>query len=300
LYLSKAADINLGVEITEIMYDTPGSYDSGGEWIEIYNDTSSALDISDWEVYDGTNWDSISQVSGYGNITNIPAGSYAVICEAASTYDFVDLYDGNPFPDFPNSRYLGRASGGIELSAASGGDNIGLRDDSGIPVVYQDFTYPDNATDAALVKIVIRSNEDTGSNWKQATTASGSPGIEGEDQSLPVGLSSFIAIYTDSGLLLKWTTETEIDHLGWNIYRSEEKDGEFVKVNDGLIEGAGNSAMPLDYKYVDNTTEPGKEYYYYIEDLDIFGETNKSQVISTTRASEKRLSTTWASLKKER
>ncbi len=264
------ADINLGVEISEIMYDTPNDYDAGGEWIEIYNDTGSPLDISNWQVWDGAIWRTISQESGYGDITNIPAGSYAVICENATTYDFVALYDGDPFPNFPASRYLGRLDGTISLLQS--GEIIRLRDDSTpTPVTYQDFDYPDNATNAALVKAVIRSSEDASSNWEQATTVSGSPGVEGEDQSLPVTLSSFTALPGDGQIVLRWITESEIDNLGFNVYRSLKEDGEYRRINGDLIRGAGSSAMRSEYSFTDVRLTNGRTYCYKLEDVSFDG-----------------------------
>ena len=263
------ADIDLGVEISEIMYDTPNDYDAGGEWIEIYNDTGSPLDISNWQVWDGANWRTISQESGYGDITNIPAGSYAVICEKATTHDFVTLYDGDPFPDFPTSRYLGRLDGTISLLQS--GENIRLRDDSPTPVTYQDFDYPDNAENAALVKAVIRSSEDVSSNWVQATTVSGSPGVEGEDQSLPVLLSSFTALPGDGQIVLHWTTESEIDNLGFDVYRSLEEDGEYVRINGDRIQGAGSSSGRNVYSFTDVRLTNGQTYFYKLEDVSFDG-----------------------------
>ena len=43
---------------------------------------------------------------------------------------------------------------------------------------------------------------------------------------LPVTLSSFRAEHTDAGVVLKWTTESEIDNAGFYIYRSETRKGE--------------------------------------------------------------------------
>lgn len=37
--------------------------------------------------------------------------------------------------------------------------------------------------------------------------------------------------------------------------------------------------MPTDYQFKDTKVEPGKTYYYYLEDIDIFGITGKSKII---------------------
>jgi len=100
-----------------------------------------------------------------------------------------------------------------------------------------------------------------------------------EDTSLPVLLSSFTATYGYDSCVLKWTTQTEVNNLGFYIYRSKTKDGEYTKVNKMMIEGAGNSAMPTDYQFADTKVEPGKTYFYYLENVDITGEKNKNMII---------------------
>jgi len=99
------------------------------------------------------------------------------------------------------------------------------------------------------------------------------------DISLPVELSSFTATISNDSVILKWRSETEVGNVGFAIYRSERKDGKFVKVNSKLIKGQGNSTTAHDYLFIDETAEIGKTYYYYIEDVDISGEKNRSEII---------------------
>ncbi|OPZ73049.1 MAG: flagellar basal body rod modification protein [bacterium ADurb.Bin478] len=93
-----------------------------------------------------------------------------------------------------------------------------------------------------------------------------------QDVTLPVELSAFSAIMENGRVLLKWTTESERDNLGFNIMRADEKEGAYKKINSRLIEGAGNSTTRTEYQYYDdrdihvNTT-----YYYKLQDLDING-----------------------------
>ena len=97
------------------------------------------------------------------------------------------------------------------------------------------------------------------------------------DKSLPVQLSLFTADSTNNGIKLVWRTESEVNNLGFSIYRSEEKNGKYIKI--GFVYGAGNSAMPNEYEFADKEAEAGKTYFYYLEDVDIAGERNKSEVI---------------------
>ena len=97
------------------------------------------------------------------------------------------------------------------------------------------------------------------------------------ESSLPVTLSVFTATNTTDGVLISWRTETEVNNIGFSIYRSESKDGKYTEVS--FVEGAGNTGMPTDYKFTDKTVEPGKTYFYYLQDIDILGETNKTKVV---------------------
>lgn len=98
-----------------------------------------------------------------------------------------------------------------------------------------------------------------------------------DDTSLPVQLSSFTALSSDKGVLVFWRAETEVNNLGFAIYRSEEKNGKYIKI--GFVHGAGSSAMPNEYEFADKEVEAGKTYFYYLEDIDITGEKSKSEII---------------------
>ena len=99
----------------------------------------------------------------------------------------------------------------------------------------------------------------------------------GGDYSLPVELSTFAATTSGDNVILKWRTETEVNNLGFGIYRSEKKDGNYTWL--AFVEGAGNSAMPNDYQFTDKKAEAGKTYFYHLEDVDIAGEKNRSKII---------------------
>ncbi len=102
------------------------------------------------------------------------------------------------------------------------------------------------------------------------------PGIEiyltGSSEPLPVTLSSFRAEHTDAGVVLNWTTESELDNAGFFIYRSETKAGDFKVVNPTLIAGAGTTGERNEYTWMDTTAKPNTVYYYRIEDVSHAGE----------------------------
>ncbi len=116
---------------------------------------------------------------------------------------------------------------------------------------------------------------------------------------LPVELSHFRPTLEDGEVTIRWTTESELDNAGFNILRSETRDGEYTQINAELIEGAGTTGERNTYKWVDQTAKPGVVYYYQIEDVSFAGE---RQALAITKlkgliSAENKLTTTWSELK---
>ena len=66
---------------------------------------------------------------------------------------------------------------------------------------------------------------------------------------------------------IKWSTASEVDNFGFDVYRSEHEDGPFEKINSSPILGAGTSDEPQHYQYTDESIEYGRQYYYYVESI---------------------------------
>ncbi len=96
-------------------------------------------------------------------------------------------------------------------------------------------------------------------------------GSTSSDNSLPVGLSDFHAIAGNERITLKWITESEIDNLGFNIYRSVQSNSQYTIINNQLIPGAGNSSSKKDYEFTDLDVINGITYRYKLEDVDFAG-----------------------------
>ena len=77
---------------------------------------------------------------------------------------------------------------------------------------------------------------------------------------------------SQSGMVIvEWTTESEVNLAGFNIYRSESPDGPYVKLNETLIPASPDPVTGGSYSYVDTTAEPGVTYYYQLEDVELDG-----------------------------
>jgi len=91
-----------------------------------------------------------------------------------------------------------------------------------------------------------------------------------------VSLSEFKALgaVKDNGVNVSWKTSAEVDNQGFNVYRSFELHGDYVKVNKSLIKPTGTAEQNLsgaDYEIYDALPKRGTQVYYKLEDIDIDG-----------------------------
>jgi len=62
-----------------------------------------------------------------------------------------------------------------------------------------------------------------------------------------------------------WSTRSEIQSAGFDVFRAERADGDYVKLNDKPIPSAKHSVRTREYEYVDYAIDPCKVYFYYVE-----------------------------------
>ncbi|MCX5905418.1 MAG: hypothetical protein NTV89_18550, partial [Proteobacteria bacterium] len=79
-----------------------------------------------------------------------------------------------------------------------------------------------------------------------------------------IEMSSLKATPANQKVKLEWTTESERDNAGFNVWRAEG----FRKVNPSLIPAEGSPTAGADYDFVDDLVFNGKQYIYLIEDMD--------------------------------
>jgi len=86
-----------------------------------------------------------------------------------------------------------------------------------------------------------------------------------------VRLIDFNAVPGNRIITLAWSTASEIDNAGFNLYRSTSENGEYEKLNDSLIPSQGSSTQGASYKFVDKDVKNRKTYFYKLEDIDLSG-----------------------------
>lgn len=69
----------------------------------------------------------------------------------------------------------------------------------------------------------------------------------------------------------KWTLASEQDNFGFEVYRGDTEKGEFTKLNKDPILGAGTTDETQKYQFRDDTIDPCKQYWYYIESISTSG-----------------------------
>jgi hypothetical protein len=93
-------------------------------------------------------------------------------------------------------------------------------------------------------------------------------------------LKATATVYTD-GVLVEWQTESEIDNLGFNLYR--ERDGARTRVNPTLIDGSAvmsRASLPIARSYSLFDAEGDADTLYYIEAVNLSGARDLSPPIA--------------------
>lgn len=84
----------------------------------------------------------------------------------------------------------------------------------------------------------------------------------------------------------KWSLASEQDNFGFDVFRSESEKGEFIKLNKDPILGAGTTDETQKYSWRDDTIDPCKDYWYYVDSISTTGVREK--MTPTFKAAAKR------------
>jgi len=153
---------------------------------------------------------------------------------------------------------------------------FGVSDPSKIEILRRD-----DAADSSWEEMTETSRDDNArtitisgvSSFSQFALGGGKDG----ENPLPIVLSSFCANFINENVSLSWTTTSESNILGWNIYRGENKKAllqdEIVKINIDLIEGNGTSTQFHEYRFTDYfPIYHYQTYWYWLECVEESGE----------------------------
>ena len=282
------------VIISAICYN-PDVLDDEYQFIMLYNPTSSAVDLDNWDYNDGNGYTNI------GSTTNIPANGFFLIGVTGIT----------PSADLTASLNMNTSSGTISIRDGSDTeiDAVTYTTDA-YPVykryaiygggsVYSNDYEPSNTsqvnefdmtgkttvqmktsstfTDAGwdFVGESANGNDD---NWTiNALYNDGYPYLNDNPPSevpLPICLASFSAEVKNGAVELSWETASETNNARFLLYRNDE-------VIES-IEGAGTTSEPHSYEYIDHTVVPGVSYTYVLADVDYANDEVKHSDLTLT------------------
>ena len=72
-----------------------------------------------------------------------------------------------------------------------------------------------------------------------------------------------------------WTTASEENTFGYDVYRGTSEKGPFVKITKTPILGNGTTPETHKYEFADDAIDPCKDYWYYVESIDTDGSREK-------------------------
>ncbi len=104
-----------------------------------------------------------------------------------------------------------------------------------------------------------------------------------DEETCPVELSSFAAAVTQSNLVqLNWITESESDLLGYNVLRNTSSNlSQAIPINTSYIP-ANNTTAQSKYSYTDAEVECDCTYHYWLESVEMSGETQFHGPVTAT------------------
>ncbi|MCP4216341.1 MAG: MBL fold metallo-hydrolase [bacterium] len=210
------------VLFSEVLYDTPGT-DSIEEWVEIYNNSSSTVDLTGWTITDNNGSGSVYTIpSGY---TMVP-GSYFTIAADSNGFNAIYGYDADLYGTIPafnnggDALLLKDGTGTLKDTVAWEGGASG-----GIPSGWGSTSQPTASTGNSIVRATVTPDTDTYSDWSTAS-ANGNPQTQAQSgppsSQYKVVFSELLYDTPGTDSIEEWielynNTDAEVDLAGWVI-----------------------------------------------------------------------------------
>ena len=318
------------VSISEIMYEKVGNTP---QWIELYNSSKTeAINLNEWKLRIENDRDDrdvdvrFRPTIQFGGV-HIPPNQTVLIVTATT---------GQNSGQFPSQRIIDLwATEKSELEISNIGRNFQLLSMSSFKLTLiekggtvvdtvgnlgMDWELPTSEAGEGRSSVIRR--QDTGEDgtmanaWVLAADTDlthvpmhiyygrrsdvGTPGYRAGG-ALPVSLSKFRPErMKDTGeIVIRWVTESELNNAGFNILRSETRNGEYTQLNNQLIKGQGTTSERTVYEYADTSAKPNVVYYYQIQDVSLDGQvtTLRTTHLRGNVTAVGKATTTWGELK---
>lgn len=259
------------VIISEIMQNPDAVSDSEGEYIELYNSSSSSVSLAGWTL-------TVDSESDELNGGTISPGGFALLCVDGSPSDNGGI--DNCTIDYPDRISLKNEGSTIILKNGAGTEIDRVGYDGG-------SVWPDPR--GASLEYVGPPTGDTNAaaNWQVATTRRGefdgssgdlgSPTANSHGGQLPVELTGFHVTATAKTVTLTWTTATESNNAGFVVEHRPPGTGEWKGLE--FADGHGTTHSPSRYR-LSATVDVGGTHRFRLKQVDTNG---ARRVVATRR-----------------
>ncbi len=328
------ADANAEITISEIMYDD-GSRGNTAQWIELYNSSfTNTVNLKDWylEVVNHEAADAYvdEKIQFKTDLTILP-NQTVLIVSGNGVNNVAEKYVYSLFQHHRRDLSLTTRKStllnpeGFHITLSDKDDVMvdtagNLRSSRNLAVEWELPTLDGRQSIVRIYGVQMPDGDKVPdlaepgtmeSSWAVSTVGGlsyyghrddmGTPGYR-DGGPLPVSLSSFRPARDKAtgAVVIRWITQSELNNAGFNILRSETKNGEFKVVNTkGIIPGHGTTSEKHVYTWTDTTAKPNVVYYYQIEDVSLDG---KRTTLRTTHLrgnvnAAGKLTTIWGDLK---
>jgi hypothetical protein len=82
-------------------------------------------------------------------------------------------------------------------------------------------------------------------------------------------------VRTEATVIVEWTTASELNTAGFNLYRRDSPDDPFSRLNEHLIPASPDPLLGGSYAFTDTNVVAGRTYYYQLEDVETSGATTR-------------------------
>ena len=318
------------VVLSEFMFESEGGENSLPQWFEVYNNTNEEINLRRWRLA----WrsrlapsSSVVSTTYFSDDFLIPAQQCRLIVTSLGRHSGVGnlsddaVYQALAQDDIANRNRL-ITRGGFSLKLINPNDilvdQISTLSEDMEDQAWQLPICLINGVRSSLIRRfddgVPRSGLER-RGWRRAYDTKrlvaglyygsshdfGTPGYR-RGKPLPVELSQFSAKLVTDEVVISWTTESELNNAGFNIFRSTSRTKNFRRINAKLIQGAGTTGQRNTYQFIDKTAKPDVAYYYRLEEVDLSGTRvflNTYRLRGVIKPTGKHI-TYWATLKDNR
>ena len=247
----------IGVIFISEIADAVSDYNA--EYIELYNNSSDIIDLSDSKIVmdQGPNF----LFFDYDGDTQIPANGLLIMARGATEAEFESEWGALP----------GNCNYNKGVSSMYFGTSTARR----WQLVFDDGSKADIIIDDTQTTVAGEGNrtyQNPVGSWNTDNRTNATLGELDLSQTLPVTLSTFTAQYLNSKPTLYWQTQSEEDNMSWFIYRNNVEDFTSSEKISDMIDGHGSTTEPQDYIYEDTSElQVEQTYYYWLESVDYSG-----------------------------